>query len=153
MTADTVRTLHEAFAHLPDQSIAVLAANEETVHFDEGEVLFHADGDADAFYFITDGTVSLEIETPGAAPQYVETIGPGQLLGVSWMVPPYQWNWGARARTDVDARRFDAPAVRAAMEEDEELARALLEAVIHEALDRLHGTRIRLMDLYRVAEV
>ena len=153
MTDSEIRQLHVAFGNLSNDSAHRLASSQTAVEFALGDWLFHADADADAFFFIVDGTVSLEIESPGAEPQYVETLGPGQLLGVSWMVPPFKWNWGARARTDVTAHRFEADAVRRAMGLDDRLARAVLEVVVAESIHRLQGTRLRLMDLYRVAEV
>ena len=96
--------------------------------------------EADEFFVIRSGIVGLEMPAHGAQPLVLETLGPGELLGVSWAFPPYRWNWRAVAQSDVEAVAFDASAVRDVAKEDQALRMALLEAVASESIDRLHAT-------------
>lgn len=141
--------LHRSFTDLSEASLDVLAEYADQRHYEAGRVIFEGDGSADEFYVIRSGTVTLEMPSPGREPLVVETIGPGELLGVSWAFPPYRWNWRARAQSDVELVAFDAERVREGIRDDPVLRTALLEAVATEAVDRLHATRMRLLDIYR----
>ncbi len=149
MTEPDLRQIHRSFGELSDGAIELLAATSEERHYDQGSTIFTADADADEFYVIRSGIVALEMPSPDpSSPLVIETLGPGELLGVSWAFPPYRWNWRAVAQTDVDAVAFDAARARDAAHRDPALRMALLEAVAIEAIDRLHATRMRLADIY-----
>lgn len=149
MSEAELQRIHRSFYDLPEPSLAFLAASSGERRYESGGVIFEADGSADEFFIIRSGIVALEMASPGQEPLVVETLGPGELLGVSWAFPPYRWNWRAIARSDVDLVTFDAAGVRQAARQDPLLRTALLEAVATEATDRLHAARIRLLDIYR----
>jgi len=143
--------LHRSFSELSRDSVTLLANHAEERTYGSGSVIFEGDGSADEFFVIRSGIVALEMPSPGRDALVVETLGPGELLGVSGAFPPYRWNWRATARGDVDLVAFDAAGVRDAVKGDPVLRTALLEAVATEAVDRLHATRMRLLDIYRAA--
>lgn len=146
-----LRGLHPSFNELPDSSLDFLADVGTERRYESGALIFEADGTADEFFVIRAGLVALQMTTPGREPLVVETLGPGELLGVSWAFPPFRWNWTAIARGDVDVLAFDAGTIHDAAHEDPMLRAALLEAVASEAVDRLHATRMRLLDIYQAA--
>ena len=78
----------------------------------------------------------------------IQTLGPGDLVGLSWLFPPHRWNWRARAIGDSRLIAFDAVEVRRQCQENRDLALEVYQAVADEAASRLHSTRIRLLDLY-----
>lgn len=142
--------LHRSFGELSEQSLSLLAEHAEPRRYESGSVIFEADGSADEFFIIRTGIVALEVPSPGREPLVIETLGPGELLGVSWAFPPFRWNWRATAQSDVELVAFDAAGVRSVAHDDAPLRTALLEAVAIEAVDRLHATRMRLVDIYQV---
>ena len=146
-----LRGIHPSFNELPDSSLDLLAGAGSERRYQSGTLIFQADGTADEFFVIRAGLVALQMTTPGREPLVVETLGPGELLGVSWAFPPFRWNWTAIAQGDVDVLAFDADRIHDAAHEDPTLRVALLEAVATEAVDRLHATRMRLLDVYRAA--
>jgi CRP-like cAMP-binding protein len=75
----------------------------------------------------------------------LETIGMGELLGWSWLFPPYRWAFGAVAATPVEAFEFDAPAVRAACAADAVLGYEFSHRISRVLAKRLQATRIRLI--------
>lgn len=111
-------------------------------------VIFREDDPAKSFYLVSSGKVGLEVMLPARPPILIETLGPGELLGVSWLFPPYRWNWRARAIMETRLLVFDAETVRSHLEDDLDLAVHVYRAVAEEAVRRLHATRIRLLDLY-----
>ena len=111
--------------------------------------LFFTEGDtAHRFWLICSGHVALDLHAPGGRELIVETLGQGDLLGLSWLVPPYQWQFSAAAVHDTTTFEFNADAVRAACESDAGLGYGLLQRVMAAASSRLHATRVRILDLY-----
>ena len=148
MTELDLAGAHPTLAKLPAAALEELAANATTRSYQAGETLFEADTEAVEFFIVRDGLVALEMPTPGHEPLIVETLGPGELVGISWAFEPHRWNWRALAWTDAEVVAFDAAGVRGAANHDPELRIALLEIVAREAVGRLHATRVRLMDVY-----
>jgi CRP/FNR family transcriptional regulator, cyclic AMP receptor protein len=65
--------------------------------------------------------------------------------GVSWLLPPYRWAFGAVAVTAVEAFEFDAAAVRERCAADPELCHELNQRIARVLARRLQATRIRLI--------
>lgn len=146
-----LRGLHPSFTDLPERSLDRLAGAATTRQYASGTAIFEADGQAKEFFVIRSGLVALQMTAPGREPLVVETLGPGELLGISWAFPPHRWNWTAIAQSDVEVVAFETDAIHEAAQDDPVLRTALLEAVASESVDRLHATRMRLMDVYRAA--
>ncbi|OEU86936.1 hypothetical protein DB35_25460 [Streptomyces abyssalis] len=117
-------------------------------HFPGGTRIFEEGRPADRFWIIRSGSVTLDIHVPGRRAATVETLGTDDLLGWSWLFPPYVWHLGASAFAPVRALEFDAKEVRALCEEDAVLGRALYHQVAGIVARRLHAARTRLLDLY-----
>jgi len=107
--------------------------------------LFEDGGLASRFWLIRSGQVSLDLQIPGEGPVVIETIGMGELLGWSWLFPPYKWAFGAVAVTPVEAFEFDAAAVREHCAADPELGYDLNQRITRVLANRLQATRIRLI--------
>jgi CRP-like cAMP-binding protein len=111
--------------------------------------LFFAEGDtARRFWLIRSGHVALELHAPQGRQLIVETLGEGDLLGLSWLIPPHQWQFSATAVQDTMTFEFNADAVRAACESDAGFGYQLLQRVMSAASSRLQATRVRMLDLY-----
>ncbi|MFD9093260.1 cyclic nucleotide-binding domain-containing protein [Streptomyces collinus] len=118
------------------------------VSFDAGARLFEEGGHADRFWIVRTGTVALDLHVPGRRPAVVESLGQGEMVGWSWHFPPYLWHLGAEAMTPVRAWEFEAEPVRAMCAADPVFGRAVAEWVERVVSQRLHATRVRLLDLY-----
>lgn len=112
------------------------------------ELLFKEDDEARRFFIIENGIIALEAIRPAKPATTIQTLGVGDLLGLSWRLTPHRWMWSARAMTDVRLAVFDAAIMRAACEFDTDLDRLIWEIVAREASKRLHHTRVQLLDLY-----
>ena len=86
------------------EHIQLLAGCARNHRFAAGQYLFREGEPADEFFLIRHGSVALEIAAPGKAPIVFETLGDGEIVGASWLVPPYRWMFDARA---VDAHAGD----------------------------------------------
>lgn len=119
-----------------------------SVSFDAGQRIFNEGQRADRFWILRTGSVTLDLHVPGRQAATVETLGAGDLLGWSWLFPPYQWHLGARALSPVRALEFDARVVRALCEADPVTGRAVAGRVAQIIGHRLQSARTRLLDLY-----
>jgi CRP-like cAMP-binding protein len=78
---------------------------------------------------VVDGRIGLELTSPGKEPIVIQTLGAGDLVGVSWLFPPHRWNWRARAIVDSELVAFDATIIRAELERNRDLALEVLSVV------------------------
>jgi CRP-like cAMP-binding protein len=118
------------------------------VSFPEDARIFEAGGTADRFWVIRSGAVSLDQRVTSIQRVTVASLGAGDLLGWSWLFPPYQWDFGAEAFSPVRAYEFEAPAVLRLCEEDPQLGMSLVRHVAEILAHRLEMTRGRLMEQY-----
>ncbi|AVZ76745.1 hypothetical protein SLUN_35690 [Streptomyces lunaelactis] len=119
------------------------------VSIPEGTRIFEEGGRAERFWIIRSGTVTLDIRVPGQwHPVTIESLGFGELVGWSWLFPPYVWQLGAEAMTPVRAQEFDAQTVRMMMDADPAFGSAIGQWVGRVLAHRLQTARIRLLDLY-----
>ncbi|HXQ61668.1 MAG TPA: cyclic nucleotide-binding domain-containing protein [Acidimicrobiales bacterium] len=139
---------HPLLAGLPGDAVTRVAGCARNVTFGAGDLLL-AEGDAaDTFYLVRRGRVAIEVHAPGRGPIMIETVGPGGTVGWSWLVPPYRWQFDARAMVPVGAIAVDGACLRDKAEVDPVLGYALMTRVVAVLLERLQMTRVRLLDLY-----
>lgn len=115
--------------------------------------LFEEGGTADRFWLIEAGQVALDLHVPGHGPVIIETLGRGDVVGWSWLFPPFEWLLGAVTMQPMQAFVLDGRVVRAMCEADPGLGHELTRRLISVVVRRLQATRIRLLDLYGRQEI
>jgi CRP/FNR family transcriptional regulator, cyclic AMP receptor protein len=134
------------FLHgMPREHLDALVTAASDVTFPARHRIFEDGGFADRFWLIRSGHVALDLQVPGEGPTVIETIGMGELLGWSWMFPPYRWAFGAVTLSPLEAFEFDAKAVRDCCAADPALAHELTQQVAQVLAKRLQATRMRLI--------
>jgi CRP/FNR family cyclic AMP-dependent transcriptional regulator len=118
------------------------------VEFAPDQVIFRAGGVARVLYLLRRGDVALEVVAPGSGTRIVTTLSGGDVLGWSWMFPPYRWTFDARALTQTEAVLIDGEKLRRYAEADHELGYQVIWRVAREMADRLQATRLQLLDVY-----
>lgn len=152
MNLDAMRVKSALLRALSNTEVDLFESAASRLRVSAGEVLFEEDGAANAFYIVVEGRIGLELTSPGKDPMVIQTLGSGDLVGVSWLFPPHRWNWRARAMIDSELVAFDADVIRSEMERNRDLALEVLGVVAGDVADRLHRTRVQLLDLYRGAQ-
>lgn len=110
--------------------------------------IFREGQQAARFYIIHTGRVALETFVPRSGSTTVQTIDAGGALGWSWLYPPFQWQFSARAVEPVEAVAFGAASLRKKAEENHDFGYDLLLRVGRVMLETLHGTRRKLVKFY-----
>lgn len=136
------------FSGLDEGQLALLAGCAGNVHFVAGANLFREGDPADTFYVVRHGSVALETFVPARGPVLIETIDAGEVIGWSWLFPPYRWHLDARALTPVRATGFDGTCLRQKCDADPELGYDLMGRFAQVLIERLQWTRLRLLDVY-----
>jgi CRP-like cAMP-binding protein len=127
------------------EHLAVLAGTARDVTFPARHRLFEDGDSATRLWLIQSGQVLLDLQVPGQSRTNIETLGMGELLGWSWLFPPYRWAFGAVAAGRVEAFEFDARTVRACCESDPALGYELSQRLARVLARRLQATRVRLI--------
>ncbi|MEU5791708.1 Crp/Fnr family transcriptional regulator [Micromonospora purpureochromogenes] len=139
---------HPFLTGLPQEWLPRLTGYARPVAWHLGHRLFHAGQPAERFWLVRDGEVALDFPVPGRGDVGIETIGPGGVLGWSWLFPPYRWQFGAVAVRRTTTVEFTAAGVRRLMDSDDTLGRQLTTRFMSVVVDRLQASRGRLLDLY-----
>lgn len=138
---------------MPPQQIAALADCCTHVTVTAGQRLFEEGSIAHEFWIIDAGQVQLDASVPGRGRVVIETLGRNDVVGLSWMLPPYQWRFGAVTPRGMQAFAFDARAVRAACDADPALGYELSRRFSAVVVRRLQATRARLLEACAHADI
>ena len=125
--------------------LVTLAEVASDVTFPAKTRLFEDGRGATRFWLLQSGHVTLDLHVPGQGRMNIDTIGMGELLGWSWLFPPYRWAFGAVAATPVKAFEFDARMVRAQCASDPVLGYELTQRLAQVVARRLQASRVRLI--------
>ncbi len=136
------------FAELDASHQALIAGCASNRACDAGAYLFREGGDADAFFVIRHGHVALDIAVPGREPLVIATLGPGDVVGASWLIAPYRWRFGARAIEPARLVQIDARCLRAKLDADHDFGYAMMSRFVPLLAERLQATRLQLLDVY-----
>ncbi len=139
---------HRFFAGLEEGFCTLVCGCAKNVRFEAGQYLFHESEPADQFYLLRHGRVALELHGPGRGPVTFQTLGAGEVVGVSWLIPPYRWTYDARALTLVRAISLDAACLRQKCEADHDLGYAMMKRFMPVLIERLQATRLQILDVY-----
>jgi CRP-like cAMP-binding protein len=147
-TLDALIAESPIFDGLEDEHLRLIAGCASNTAFHAGDRLFTTGDPADVFYLVRHGIVALDTFMPVRGHLTIETAGPGELVGWSWLIPPYRWHFTGRAVDPVRAVRFDGACLRRKAEEDPELGYALTTRFAQMLVARLRATQFQLMDVY-----
>lgn len=136
------------FAELPPEAVEVVVDCARNAVFDRGELLLSEGSAASTLYLVRRGSVAIESHAPGRGPLVVQTLGPGKVIGWSWLVPPFRWDFDARAVTPVGALAIDGACLREKADTYPAFGYSLLRRASAMLLERLQATRIQLLDIY-----
>ncbi len=130
---------------MPSSHLSLLAGAASDIRFPGGHRIFEDGGHASRFWLVQSGRVSLDVQVPGEGPVVIDTIGIGELLGLSWLFPPYRWSFGAVCAGPVEAFEFDAAAVREYCASDPVFGYEFSRRLIPVLAARLQSTRAKLV--------
>jgi CRP/FNR family transcriptional regulator, cyclic AMP receptor protein len=136
---------HTFFAGMKQEYTDVISGCAKTVRFEPGDYLFHEGETADQLYLLRSGRVALEIDTD-AGPVTIQTAGESDIVGASWLVPPYRRGLSAKALELTRAIALDAACLRGKCEDDHDLGYEMMKRFMPILIQRLRAARLQILD-------
>jgi len=137
---------HAFFSKMDASFLKFLADSVTELQVKQGGVLFKHGNRADKFYLLRNGQVSIQVPAVMGPTLEIQTLGENQILGWSWLIPPYRWSFQARALEDSDLLEFDGSAILARCEEDPKFGYDLFKRFAALMSERLDAARQKMMD-------
>ncbi|HEU6449154.1 MAG TPA: cyclic nucleotide-binding domain-containing protein [Verrucomicrobiae bacterium] len=131
---------------MSEQQLELLAKDSMPAEFKANELILVEGSPANRFYLILEGKVDIETEMENGGTRKIETLGTGDVLGWSWLFPPYYWHFDARAVTPTKAIFFYGTHLRELCEEHHDFGYELMKRVTEILIKRLQATRRQLID-------
>ena len=148
-TLERILGEHPFFAKLDADFLALVTGCAANVRFRAGEYVYREGESADNFYILRHGIVDLELHAPGRGEMLlIASVRQGQVLGESWLFPPYRWHFDARARSVVRAISLDGVCLRGKCEDNPAMGYEMMKRFSAVFAERLQATRLQLLDLY-----
>ena len=133
-------TTHPFVRGMSAAHLQILSECAMFTRFDAGQMIFHEGEIANRFYLIRSGKISLETRAAESGVITVDTIGPGDVLGWSWLFAPFYWHFSACAIEPADAIFFYGTRLRERCEEDRQFGYELMKRVATVLTERLQAT-------------
>ena len=141
---------HPFLKDLSPRHLQTLIDSAMPLEFEANQTIFREGDPANRFYLIQSGKVALETSAKDQEPRLMQTIGAGDVLGWSWLFPPYYWHFDARAMEPTKAIFFYGTRLREQCEEDHDLGYELMKRMAGIVIDRLQATRKQLLELHQL---
>ena len=132
---------HPFLRGMKPEHLRVLAGNAMRLEFAAGELVFREGDPANRFYLIEKGKVALEARRKDERPKGIQELGPGDVLGWSWLFPPYYWHFDARALQPTTCIFFYGTRLREQCEDNPELGYELIKRMAAIVIQRLQAAR------------
>jgi len=147
-TLEPILAQHPFLKGLEPKYLKLIVGCASNARFNAGQYLFREGEEANQFYMIRQGKVAVQISAAQRGVITLQTIGEGDILGWSWLIPPYRWRFDARALELTRAFALDGKCLRTKSEEDHNLGYELLKRFSSVIAERLEATRLQLLDVY-----
>ena len=140
-------TSHTFFHGMKPEHLAVLTEGAKAITFKAGDVLFREGEPADQFYLIESGKIALEAHEPANGTTLVQMLGAGDVLGWSWLFPPFTWHFQARAIEPTSVIILSGAHLLVVAERNPDFGYELMKRVAQVVIRRLQATRKQLLAL------
>ena len=130
-------------------ALSILPGETRWALFEPGEMIFCEGESANRFYLLEDGTVQLEFHEPGDETFPFETLRAGDVLGFSWLFPPFLWSYHARALERSQAIILNGAHLLVVAESNKQFGYDLMKRVSQIAIRPLRSVRRNLISISR----
>lgn len=145
---ESVLQKHSFLSDLKPEHVKLIVGCAKNLRFRPGEFLAREGQKEACMYLIRRGTVAIETHAPNGETICIETLMPGDVLGISW-VTPAKAHFDCRARDTVIAFSLDHDCLHRKMNEDAELGYAITSRLLDNTYQRLSRLRLQQLDVYR----
>lgn len=130
----------------------ILARISLPVTFDANELIFREGEMANRLYLILNGAISIETEDDFGDSIQIQVLEPGEVLGWSWLIPPENLTFSARALEPASAIFIYGTKLREACHADPVFGYEILKRIAQVLVDRLQATRRLLLEAKKLSK-
>ena len=147
-TLERILVEHPFFAGADRGCVQRFVGCASNLKWEAGKVIFREGEPAEEVYLLRHGRVAVERSRDGGPPQTIESLDPGDVLGWSWLIPPFRWNCDARAVTLTRALALSGTCLREKSEQDPEFGYLLMKRMAEVMARRVEHASLQWMDVY-----
>lgn len=111
----------------------------------KGQILFQQGENADKFYIVRSGRISIQMPAIIGPDLEIQKLGKDQVLGWSWLIPPFKWTFQAMPEEDSELLMFDGATILERCEQEPRLGYELLKKFAALMSMRLDAARQKMM--------
>ena len=142
-TLEPILKKHPFFKDLQQEYLDFVVGCASNVVFKKEDIIMKESDPADKFYLIREGTAAIQITSSIT----IQTLHGGDILGWSWLIPPYRYRFNCRAVEKVRAIALDGKCLREKCEKNHDLGYELLKRLTSVFTQRLEATRQQIISL------
>ncbi len=135
---------HPFLRSLSPEHLSIVLKNAQHAEFAEGQLILKEGDPANQFFLIESGRI--RIETSHENGKTVQTVGPGEVLGWSWLFPPFAWHFSAQAKEPTKCLVLDGGHLLVTAEENPKFGFDLMRRISQVLVERLQATRKKMVD-------
>ena len=139
---------HSLFEGMDSDQVEFIAGCGQLRRFAEGDYLTRENDAADNFFLLLEGSAVIETHQHNQAPAPLLSLSTNDIVGWSWLIPPYRYQFDARAVTPLRTVQLDGRCIREKCENDPKLGYQLLKRLAAVMVSRIHCARFQLLDVY-----
>ena len=147
-TVEQLLAEHPFFLGLEPEHVSLLSGCATLARVEGGEFLFREGEVARSFYVVRHGSVAVASITPQEGLVVIQTVSDGDVLGWSWLLPPFRWHFGAYAIEPTSLVALDATCVRKKCEDDAGFGYQIMRRFAQVIAWRLEAMHLQLMNVY-----
>ncbi len=137
---------HDFFSELSEDTLKFLSECASSRDIKKSQTLFKQGERADKFYVVRNGRIAVQIPALMGPNLEIQSLGKDQVLGWSWLISPYQWNFQAKAEDDSELLEFNGTAILARCEQEPKFGHEVLKRFAALMSERLEAVRLKMMD-------
>jgi CRP/FNR family transcriptional regulator, cyclic AMP receptor protein len=135
------------FEGLEDGQLESMASGAEALGVPAGNLVISRGEAAERFFLVGEGTIAMEVESPGSGAVRVLTLHESDVFGWSWLFSPYRWEVDARAVTDCHLIAVDGVRLREQCDADRLFGYEIATRFGADALQRMKDSWYQILEL------
>ena len=139
---------HPFFSEMGEDLVDYISGCAKNAHFGPNQLLTKEGDPADQFYVINKGLVTIEIHHPIKGSMKIRTLRPGEIVGFSWIFPPYRYFFNVRAEEHTSVVAINGQCIREKCDNDATLGYSIMKQFASVMAKRMYDTRLQLLDVY-----
>lgn len=150
MTTTTIEAraaAHPFLKGLESKWLSTVIAGAKERLFEPGTAIIRSGEPAYELHLIEQGRVAVEAHSSKGGDVCIQTIGPGDVLGWSWLFAPFSWHLQAKAIERTKTIALDGGHLLVRCENDHEIGYEIMRRVTAIVIERLQATRKKLVEI------